>query len=127
VSGLPATHFVGVRRNEKGQSQGVEATVVTGPANRNYVLGYASKDEAALQRARRQLQEAQASFRALTATDRAAARPWVIKTVPYPRGGFAALARQSPLSNDAEQHLRLLNGVYAGGEPQAGQPVKVVE
>jgi len=127
VSGLPATHFVGVRRNEKGQSQGVEATVVTGPANRNYVLGYASKSDAALQRARGQLQEAQASFRALTATDRAAARPWVIKTVPYPRGGFAALARQSPLSNDAEQHLRLLNGVYAGGEPQVGQPVKVVE
>jgi predicted Zn-dependent protease len=127
VSGLPATHFVGVRRNEKGQSQGVEATVVTGPANRNYVLGYASKNDAALQRARGQLQEAQASFRALTATDRAAARPWVIKTVPYPRGGFAALARQSPLSNYAEQHLRLLNGVYAAGEPQAGQLVKVVE
>jgi predicted Zn-dependent protease len=127
VSGLPATHFVGVRRNDQGQLQGIEATVVTGPANRNYVLAFASKDDAALQRARRPLQEAQSTFRALTSTDRSAARPWVIKTVPYPRGGFAALARQSPLPAYAEQQLRLLNGAYAGGEPPPGQPVKIVE
>jgi predicted Zn-dependent protease len=46
--------------------------------------------------------------------------------VPYPRGGFRELARQSPLP-DAEQQLRLLNGAYAGGEPAPGQLVKVVE
>jgi predicted Zn-dependent protease len=127
LNGLAATHFVGVRKNEQGQPQGIEATVVTGPANHNYVLAYAAKNDAALQRAQAQMVEAQASFRPLGAADRAAARPWTIKAVPYPRGGFAALARQSPLSNRAEQQLRLLNGVYAGGEPPPGQLVKVVE
>ncbi|HSN34462.1 MAG TPA: peptidase, partial [Ideonella sp.] len=58
--------------------------------------------------------------------DRAAARPWTLQTVAYPRGGFAELARGSPLPR-AEQQLRLLNGVYSGGaEPKAGEPVKVV-
>jgi predicted Zn-dependent protease len=80
-----------------------------------------------MQRARRQIREAEGTFRALTAADRAAARPWVVRTVPYPRGGFPVLARQSPLASAPEQQLRLINGVYAGGEPKPGQLVKVVE
>ena len=71
--------------------------------------------------------EAESSFRAMTAADRAAARPWTIDAVPYPRGGFSALARKSPLTQRPEQQLRLINGVYAGGEPRLGQLVKVVE
>jgi predicted Zn-dependent protease len=78
-------------------------------------------------RARGQLRQAEASFRAFTAADRAAARPWVLKTVPYQRGALGQLARQSPLGGNAEAQLRLLNGVYAGGEPPAGQPIKMVE
>jgi len=127
LNGLPATHFVGTRKTQQGQSQPVELTIVTGPANRNFVLLYASKDAAGLQAARQQLREAESSFRALNAADRIAARPWVLRTVPYPRGGFQQLARQSPLPANAEQHLRLLNGLYAGGEPQPGQLVKTVE
>ena len=46
--------------------------------------------------------------------------------MPYPAGGFAELARRSPLEA-AEQQLRLINGVYGGGEPRPGQLVKVVE
>jgi predicted Zn-dependent protease len=49
-----------------------------------------------------------------------------VKTVAYPRGGFAELARSSPLPQ-AEAQLRLINGFYGGGEPRAGQPVKVVQ
>jgi hypothetical protein len=66
--------------------------------------------------------------RAMTAADRAAARPWRVQTVPYPRGGFAELAKASPLPGPrAEAQLRLLNGVYGGGaEPKPGQTVKVV-
>ena len=66
------------------------------------------------------------SFRPMAPADRIAARPWVLRAVPYPRGGFADLARRSPLVNP-EQQLRLLNGVYAEGEPRPGQLVKVVE
>ena len=76
--------------------------------------------------ARRQLEEAQGSFRPMTSADRVAARPWNLKTIPYPRGGFAELARRSPLER-AEQQLRLINGVYGGGEPQVGQLVKMVQ
>ena len=125
VNGLPATHFSGTVKNAQGQSQAVELTIVTGPSNTNYAFIYAAKDRQSLERAYRQIQEAESSFRALTAADRNAARPWTLKTVPYPSGGFAELAKQSPLNN-AEQQLRLLNGVYGGGDVQPGQPVKVV-
>ena len=37
-----------------------------------------------MQRAYRQMQEAESSFRPLTAADRNAARPWKLKTVAYP-------------------------------------------
>ncbi len=125
INGLAATHFVGGRNDAQGKPQAVEATLVSGPANAVYLLAYASKDAAALQRARGPLQEAQASFRLISAGDRAAARPWTLKTVPYPRGGFAELARLSPLGT-AEQQLRLINGFYGAGEPAVGQLVKVV-
>jgi len=127
LSGLQATHFVGTRRNQQGQAQRVEATVVSGPANQRYLLGYASKDATALQRAAPQLREAESSFRAMTAADRNAARPWAIKLAPYPKGGFSQLAKSSPWGQQAEQQLRLINGVYAGGEPKPGQLVKVID
>ncbi|HEX6704877.1 MAG TPA: M48 family metalloprotease [Albitalea sp.] len=127
LNGLAATHFSGTRRDERGQAQPVELTVVTGPQGRAFVLVYAAADASALQRAARQIEEAESSFRPLAAADRVAARPWTLRTVPFPRGGFAELARRSPLPN-AEQQLRLLNGVYASSKtPQPGQLVKVVE
>ncbi|HSB98452.1 MAG TPA: M48 family metalloprotease [Burkholderiaceae bacterium] len=128
LHGLAATHFTGTVRNQQGQSRSVSLTLVTGPGERNYLLQYAAKDAAARQRAAAGLQEAESSFRAMTAADRAAARPWGVQTVPYPRGGFAELARSSPLpSARAEAQLKLINGVYGGGaEPMPGQPVKAV-
>ena len=126
INGFAATHFVGARNDAQGKAQAVEVTVVSGPANAIYLLAYASKDAAALQRARGPLQEAQASFRPITAADRAAAKPWIVKTVAYPRGGFAEMARTSPLGG-AEQQLRLINGYYGGGEPKPGQLVKTIE
>ena len=79
-----------------------------------------------MQAAKGALREAEGSFRALTAQDQAAAKPWVIKTVPYPKGGFAELAKSSPIANP-EKQLRLINGFYSGGEPPVGQLVKVVD
>ncbi|MEO8165997.1 MAG: peptidase, partial [Betaproteobacteria bacterium] len=125
-NGLPATHFSGTVKNERGQSQVVELTIATGPSNQNFAFIYAAKDRQSLQRAYRQIQEAEASFRALTEADRAAARPWQLKTVQMPAGGFAELAKQSPLKNNAEQQLRLLNGVYGGGDIKRGELVKTV-
>ena len=126
INGMPATHFIGARANAQGRSQALEATVVSGPNGKIYVLSYAAKDATTMAQARRQLEEAQGSFRPMTSADRVAARPWSLKTIPYPRGGFAELARRSPLER-AEQQLRLINGVYGGGEPQVGQLVKMVQ
>ena len=128
VHGLAATHFSGTYRNQQGQSRPVNVTLVTGPGDRIYWLQSAAKDAAARQRAEAGLNEAESSFRALTAADRAAARPWSVQTVPFPRGGFNELAKSSALpAARAEAALKLLNGVYGGGaEPKAEQPVKVV-
>ena len=125
--GLLATRFVGTRRNPQGQAQGIEATVATGPNNRNYLLLHAARDAAAMQRARAAMNEAELSFRPLTSADRTAAKPWAVRTVPYPRGGYAELARGSPLTEHAERQLRLLNAAAGEGEPKPGQPVKTIE
>ncbi|MEY3252351.1 MAG: hypothetical protein RL227_1324 [Pseudomonadota bacterium] len=126
LNGLAATHFDGVARAANGGTQPATATVVTGPSGRLYLLGYAARDAAALQRARAQLHEAESSFRPLTAADRQAARPWQLRTVAFPAGGFAELARSSPLGSGAESQLRLLNGAAAGSQPAVGQRVKIV-
>jgi predicted Zn-dependent protease len=127
-NGLQASHFVGQRRDAQGQTSSIEVTVVSGPGGRNYLLQYAAKDAAARQRAGAGLLQAEASFRPMSAIERTAARPWVLKAVPLPRGGFAELARSSPLPAPAEAQLRLINGVYGEtADPKPGWLVKVVQ
>ncbi len=128
IHGLAATHFNGTVRSDLGQARPVTVTLVSAPDGTTYWLHHAAKDAAARQRAEPGLAEAESSFRAMTAADRAAAKPWTVRTVAYPRGGFAELAKSSPLPPArAEAQLRLMNGVYGGdGEPAAGQLVKTV-
>ncbi|MBA2721726.1 MAG: M48 family metalloprotease [Methylibium sp.] len=128
INGLPATRFAGTRRNAQGQAQNVAATIVTGPDRNNFVLLHAARDTATRQRAAASLREAENSFRPLTPADRKAAEPWVLRTVAFPPGGFAELAKRSPLMTNPEQQLRLINGVYGGGpQPKPGQAVKVIQ
>jgi predicted Zn-dependent protease len=128
LNNLQATRFVGNRAAAQGQTQAqaLDATLVTGPNGSIFVLTAAAKTAAALQAAATPLGQAKGSFRAMTAADRAAARPWSLKTAPYPAGGFAQLAKSSPVPT-AEQQLRLINGFYGGGEPRVGQMVKVID
>ena len=127
VGGFESTYFVGQRQTQNNQTQPLEVTLVTGPGERTYALIHAGRDAATLQRNRATLREATASFRAFGVADRAAARPWTLRTVAMPVGGFAELARRSPLGAQAERQLRLLNGVYSGGNIAPGRAVKVVE
>jgi predicted Zn-dependent protease len=128
LNGLDATYFVGSRAGANNQAQSLELTLVTGPGGRHYALMHAGRDAAAAQRARAGLREAAASFRGLSAAERAQARPWVVRQMAMPAGGFAELARRSPLGPQAERQLRLINGVYASGvAPATGRPVKVIE
>lgn len=125
INGLNATHFVGSQRADNGETKNMEVTVITGPNETNYMLVYAAKDAVTLQNNHAAMVEAERTFRPMTAADKAAAKPWVLRTSTMPRGGFAELARSSPLANP-EQQLRLINGVYAGGDIKPGAPVKVV-
>ncbi len=127
--GLPGTHFTGQRRDAKGQVSALEATLVTGPAPQSqvFLLQWHAKDPATLQQARASLREAELSFRALTPADRAAAKPWALRLVPMPAGGFAQLVRGAAVS---ERQLRLLNNAYGAegttNDPRPGQLVKTV-
>ncbi len=124
LNGLAATHFAGVRRLQNGQTQPLQATIVTGPKNASYALLYLAANEAAKARAMQAMNATEKTFRPMSSADTRAARPWAVDLVPYPRGGFAAL--QSP-GVSTERQLRLLNGLYDGGpEPKVGQLVKVV-
>lgn len=123
INGFSATHFVGARKAQDGQAQAIEATVVTGPKNNSFVLLYLSADAAARNRAMPGLMAVEKSFRAMTAADQQAARPWMVRTVPFPRGGFAELARQSAIP---EKRLQLLNGTWGRSDPPVGQMVKTV-
>lgn len=129
LHGLAATHFDGTVRTQQGQSRAIALTLVTGPGNRNYWLQYVARDDNARQRAQAGMKEAEASFRPMSQADRAAAKPWSIQTVAYPRGGFSELAKTSPLPPArAEAQLKLINGAYGGGaDPKPGQLVKVVK
>jgi predicted Zn-dependent protease len=125
LNGLNATHFVGTVPSQGGQ-RGIELTVATGAAGQNFFMIYAAKDATILQRNRSSLQEAERSFRGMTAQDTAAAKPWVLRASALPRGGFGELARSAPMSTLPEQQLRLINGVYSSGAVQPGAMVKMV-
>ena len=125
INGLRATRVQGSRKNKQGQAAAMDATVISGPLNHVFVLMVRAKNAQVLQTAKAKLSEVEGSFRALTPQDRLAAQPWVVKTVPYPKGGFAELAKTSPIARP-EQQLRLINGFYTGGEPPAGSLVKVI-
>ena len=125
INGLPATHFVGTQPGKNGQRNSIELTIVTGPNNTMYILVYEAKDGATLQRNMAPMRETENGFRAMNQNDAAAARPWVLRTTTMPRGGFAEMARATPIANP-EQQLKLINGVYASGTIPPGAAVKVV-
>lgn len=123
INGLAATHFSGTARLPNGQSQGVDVTLVSGPKNATYALLYLAASADALQRQAAGMMAAEKSFRALSAADRQQARPWQIRTVALPAGGFAELARRAAVSRE---RLQLINGTYGQADPPAGRLVKTV-
>ncbi|MBA4260673.1 MAG: peptidase [Comamonadaceae bacterium] len=123
IGGFAATHFTGVRQVAAGRTEPLQVTVLSGPSQAHYAMVYLAADAAARQRAFASLTATEKSFRAMTAADQQAARPWQLRLVPFPRGGFAELARRSALP---EKRLQLLNGTWGGNDPPVGQMVKTV-
>ena len=127
INGFSATHFVGVARVQSG-TQTVDATLITGPKQQNYLFLHIAKNAAILQREREALLGVEKTFRAMSEKDRILARPWRIKQGAFPAGGFAQLAKRAPAAlANAEAQLRLLNGAYPDGMVKPGSLVKMVE
>lgn len=69
-----------------------------------------------------------ASFRPVNRNEQRIVNPPSIRYVQVGAGTtYAQLARNSVLGQYAEDQLRLMNGDYPSGEPQAGEWVKIVE
>jgi predicted Zn-dependent protease len=125
LNGLQASHFTGTVQAQGGQ-RSIELTVATGASGQNFIFLYAAKDAAILQRNRAAMKEIENTFRAMSAQDTAAAKPWVLRSAQLPRGGFPELATRLPLTTLPEQQLKLINGVYSSGNVAAGATVKMV-
>ena len=68
------------------------------------------------------------SFHQLTSVEAHKAEPWRLKTWQAKPGlNYERLGKISPLGEDAEAQLRLLNQDYPNGEMRAGETVKLVE
>jgi predicted Zn-dependent protease len=122
LSGHPAAFAAGA---QQGKPVLVAAVVFKGA---QYLVAGMAKDKAAYDRERATLRNALNSFRALTPSEVRDARPYRLQlTTAQPGTTMAALARQSPLGATAESQLRLMNALYPGGEPHAGQRLKIVQ
>lgn len=67
------------------------------------------------------------SFRALRADERKLAEPVRLRTVRGKAGqSFAGLAQGSPLKEDGEARLQLLNNLYPDGQPRPGEWLKTL-
>jgi predicted Zn-dependent protease len=122
LSGYPAAFAAGA---QQGQPVVAAAVVFNGT---QYLIAGIAKDKPTYDRERSTLRAAINSFRAITPAEKQAARPHLLQLVTVQPGTtMAGLARQSPLGPDAESQLRLMNNLYPGGEPKAGQLLKIVE
>ena len=93
-----------------------------------YLLVGDSKSSAAFDRHRTAISAAIESFRPLTEMEKKSIKPLEIRTMVATKGlSYAELAQKSPLGQNAENYLRLINGQYPHGEPLSGQVIKVVK
>lgn len=121
LSGYPAAFAAGA---QQGKPVVVAAVVFNGA---QYLIAGMAKDKTTYNRERTTLRGAINSFHALTPAEKQAARPYVLKLVTaQPGTTMASLAQHSPLGDEAEPQLRLMNDLYPSGEPKPGQLLKIV-
>jgi predicted Zn-dependent protease len=95
--------------------------------NRAWIFAGAAKESRDQQRYHEVLQATASSYRPLNSEEQALASEQHLKIITAPAGTrYADLAGTSPIANYPEQQLRLLNGDYPDGEPEAAQKLKIV-
>ena len=93
-----------------------------------FLIGGQAKSAQIMQRVLPEINAAINSFRTISESERALARPLTLRIINAPKDArFADFAGKSPLGKTAQSQLRLINGLYPNGEPVAGQPLKVIE
>jgi predicted Zn-dependent protease len=114
-----------VARAERRKPTRVVSVFIGGAA---YLIGAQASSGAAFNQHQSVINASLGSFHAITAEERAAARPHRLRVITASDGfTFAELARRSPLGRHAEGYLRVITGLYPAGEPAAGQALKIVE
>jgi len=97
-------------------------------ADKAFILAGAAKAGDSPGRFDRAFLDTAKSFHQLSAAERELAKPRRIRVIRAKSGmTYESLGRQSPLAHHAADRLRLLNGDYPNGQPEAGQPIKIVE
>jgi predicted Zn-dependent protease len=95
--------------------------------NNAYLLVGKSKSSAAFARDQTAINGTIDSFRPLTEAEKNSLKPLQIRTIIVTKGlTYAELAHESPLGQNAESYLRLINGQYNDGEPTPGRIIKIV-
>lgn len=126
INGMPATYYVGRATSRDGTVVPLEFAIID-HNNQKFLFRSVFKSVEARNASAAELRSTVTSFRALSAADRAQAKPYQVRTLPMPAGQtLASLGRGTPFGRLAEAELRVLNGVYPQGEIGAGQLVKVV-
>ena len=96
--------------------------------NNAYLLIGRSKSSAAFARDQSAINGTIESFRPLTEAEKNSLKPLEIRTIMATKGmTYAELAHESPLGQNAENYLRLINGQYNDGEPIPGLIIKIVK
>lgn len=122
LGGYPAAFVAGAQ-----QGKPVVAAAV-GFGGMQYLIAGMTRDRLAYERERSALRGAINSFRAITPAERQAIRPRMVQLLSVEPGvTMAGLARKSPLGDEAEAQLRLINNLYPNGEPKPGQLLKIVQ
>jgi len=108
-------------------TQPVAVTGVIHLDQKNYVIAGKTKTPEMFAAHRADMIKTIKSFHAITAQERALARPVTLKVITTKAGDqYSKMAQNSPLGNHAESYLRLINAHFPQGEPAPGQQIKVV-
>lgn len=109
------------------QGQSARRVAVIYRGDNAYLFVAAVKGRASLETEDQRFLEVIRSYRPLKPAERKLAEPVRLHLVRARAGqSLAALAKDSPLPADGEAQLRLLNGLYPGGEPRPGEWLKTL-
>jgi predicted Zn-dependent protease len=117
INGLPAALF----------DQGDMTGGVIFHNHQAFILQAKAKEGNALSAHREEIIQTVKSFHVITADERHLVRPLTLHVITARQDDtYANLAKGSPLGTSAESYLRLINAAFPTGEPEAGQPIKIV-